>query len=128
MSCLIEIQNQIVGFFIQNDVMTSSDFQSIKVGNDLADKKDAAIIASLGLLAEAGLIKSLGDNTWILVAPLNSAGQEVHLSMATCDEIANVINMDLQSKDIDDRVNSLEIHEGHILTLLGIIDELLGKE
>lgn len=128
MSCLIDVQNQVVGFFLQKDVMTLSDFQAIKVGDDLLEKKTEAIRAALGLLSEAGLVKELDSSTWVLVAPLNSAGQEVHLSMAVCNEVAEVINIDLESKEIDDRVSSLEIHEGHIVALLSIINELLADD
>lgn len=125
---LLDVQNQLVGFFLQKDVLTAGEFSSIKVSEDLTEKKDGVIRAALSLLVDANMIRKVDEDTWILVAPLNSAGQEVHLSMAVCNEIAEIINIDLESKDIEDRVSSLEIHEGHIVALLSIISELLSKD
>lgn len=128
MSSLLDIQNQLIGFFLQKSIFTLSDLQSIKVDADLSDKKEPAVRACLATLDEMKMVKKIDDETWVLTAPLNSSGQEVHLSMAVCNEIADVINMDLESKDIDDRVSSLEIHEGHIIALLSIINELLSDD
>lgn len=128
MSSLLDIQNQLIGFFLQKSVFSNADIQGIKVDADLVDKKEQAIRACLDTLQEMKIVKKIDDETWVLTAPLNSGGQEVHLSMAVCNEIAEVINMDLEAKDIDDRVSSLEIHEGHIVALLSIINELLSDD
>ena len=125
---LTSVTNQVVGFLCQKDTISAADFAGIKVAKDLEDRKEPLIRAALALLVESGMLKPAGDDLWILVAPLNAAGQEVHLSMPLCNEIASVINTDLEAKGIEDRVDALSLHEGHIMALLAIIDEILNTD
>lgn len=125
---LTSILNQLIALFLEKDYISVADFAAVKVDDKLADKREELVRAALKTLEEGGMIRPIGNDSWILVAPLNSAGQDVHLSMPVCNEIAEIINMDLESKGVDERVSSLEIHEGHILGLIGIIGELLSNE
>jgi len=125
---LVSLTNQLVGILCQKDTISSADFVGIKVAKDIEDRKELLIRAALGALVESGMIRPAGDDLWILVAPLNAAGQEIHLSMPLCNEIASVINTDLEAKGIEDRVDALSLHEGHIVALLAIIDEILNTD
>ena len=125
---LIHISNQVIGLLCQKDTISPADFTGIKVAKDLEDRKEPLIRAALATLVEGGMLRPAGDDLWILVAPLNAAGQEVHLSMPVCNEIASVINTSLAAKEIDDRVDALHLHEGHITALLSIIDEILNTD
>jgi hypothetical protein len=125
---LTHLTNQLVGLLCQKDTISAADFGGIKVAKDVEDRKEPLIRAALALLVEAGMLKPAGEDLWILVAPINAAGQEVHLSMPLCNEIASVINTDLEAKEVEDRVDALNIHEGHIMALLAIIDEILNTD
>ncbi len=125
---LLPITNQIVGSFCEKDTFTIADFATVKVAPELSDRKDDIVRAALSNLVEAGMIKPAGEGLWILSQPLNAAGQDVHLSMPICNEIASIINTDLEAKGIEDRVDALNLHEGHIVALISIIDEILGGD
>ena len=125
---LLSIRNQIVGILLQKDSVSVSDFSGIKVPDDLADRREDLVRTALGTLCEAGAIRPVGNDLWILVSPLNAAGQDVHLSMTVCNEIADVLNTDLAAKEVDEQVDVLNIHEGHIVGLLQIINDILAGE
>ncbi len=125
---LLAIRSQLVGWLCNHDTFSVSDFVGIKVAKDLEDRKDAIVRAAVAGLVEIGMLQPAGEDLWILSAPLNASGQDVHLSMPLCNEIADVINTDLEAKDIDDRVDPLNIHEGHVMALLSIINELLVND
>ncbi len=120
--------NQIVGSLLVKDTFSSEDFATLKVPDELVEHRDGIARAALGLLTDSGMVRPIGPDLWMLTAPLNSAGQDVHLSMAICNEIAAVINDDLESKEIEDRVDALNVHEGHIAALLSILHETLADE
>lgn len=125
---LMTVVNQLVGFFCEKDTFSTDDFLPIKVDPKLADRKDDLIRAALANLVDGGMIRPAGEGLWILCAPLNAQGQEVHLSMPICNEIAAVLNTNLEAKNIDERVDALNLHEGHIVGLLQIIDEILNTD
>lgn len=125
---LLPIQNQLIQVFCEKDTFSASDFATIKVIPELNDRRDDIVRAALSNLVEAGMIKPAGEGLWILSQPLNAAGQEVHLSMPICNEIASIINTDLEAKGIEERVDALNLHEGHVVALISIIDEILGNE
>lgn len=125
---LLDCRNQIIGLLCQKELITTDDFPSIKVDPAFADRRDDLIRAALDQLCNFGMIAKVGDQTWVLSEPLGGAGQEVQLSMGLCNEIANVINTFAAAKDVEHQVDALNIHEGHIVALLQIIDEILGNE
>lgn len=125
---LLSVRNQLIGILCQKELITTDDFASIKVDAAFADRRDDLIRAALDQLCNFGLIAKVGDQTWVLSEPLNGAGQEIHLSMGLCNEIANVINTNLAAKEIEHQVDALNLGEGHIVALLQIIDEILGTE
>ncbi len=125
---LASVTNQIVGSLCEKDTFSISDFAGVKVAPELADHKDDIVRAALSNLVETGMIKPAGEGLWILSMPINANGQEVQLSMPVCNEIASVINTDLEAKGIQDRVDALNLHEGHIIALLAIIDQILNGD
>ncbi len=125
---LVDTRNQIVGRLCQKELFTTDDFAAVKVPADFTAYRDDLVRAALDQLCNAGMIAKVGEHTWVLSEPLNGAGQDVHLSMGLCNEIANVINTNLAAKDVEAQVDALNIHEGHIVALLQIIDEILGAE
>lgn len=125
---LLPVTNQLVAILCEKEMVSTDDFPTIKVEPKLADRRDDLIRAALSNLSDMGMIRAAGEGLWILCAPLNAQGQEVHLSMPLCNEIASVINTDLEAKDVDERVDALNIHEGHIIGLLHIIDEILNTD
>lgn len=125
---LLQSTNQVIGALLEKDIFTQADFASIKVDDAMLDRRDDLVRASLATLVEAGMIRPIGTDAWILVAPLNSNGQEVHISMGTCLNIAETLNLYLEAEGIEERVNAMEIHEGHIMHLIEIVAEYLSEE
>lgn len=123
---LLEIRNQLVGHFCQKDTFIADDFDKIKVSKDLGSNREMLVTAALGDLIEIGMIKHVDSGLWILCGPINAAGSDVHLSMHTCNEIADAINTNLASKGIDNKVDVLNIQEIHVVALIEIINELIS--
>lgn len=125
---LLDVQNQIIGSLLENDIFGKDEMAKVKIDDRLSDNRDDVMRAVMQMLVDANVVRKVGDDLWVLIAPLNSSGQEIHLSMPVCNEIAEVLNMDLESKGINERVSSLGIDESHIIGLLSIINELLSRE
>lgn len=125
---LLDVQNQIIGSLLENDIFGKDEMAKVKIDDRLSDNRDDVMRAVMQMLVDANVVRKVGDDIWVLIAPLNSSGQEIHLSMPVCSEIAEVLNMDLESKGINERVSSLGIDESHIIGLLSIINELLSRE
>ncbi len=88
------------------------------------DGRQRGVIYEKGVLTELALMAGGHSDT----KAINANGQEVQLSMPVCNEIASVINTDLEAKGIQDRVDALNLHEGHIIALLAIIDQILNGD
>lgn len=125
---LLEVRNQCIGILCQKELFITDDFGSIKVHADFAGQRDDLVRAALDQLCTIGMIVKIGDHMWVLSDPLNGAGQEIHLSMGLCNEIANVINTNLAAKNVEQQVDALNLNEGHIVALLQIIDEILSND
>lgn len=126
---LTDIRNQIVDHLCHKDTFTKSDFEAIQLDTEHDDTKDGLIRESLAELCERDLIRKVGElDTWILTEPLNARGQEVGLSMETCNEVAKTINAYLDGNEIKGpRVDALNISEGAIVALIKVIDTLLDS-
>lgn len=125
---LLNVTNQIVGALCGKETFSTTDFLPIKIDPKLSDRKDDLIRAALANLVDMGMIRPAGEGLWILCAPLNAQGQDIHLSMPVCNELAAVINTNLEAKGVEERVDALNLHEGHIIGLLQIIDEILNTD
>lgn len=125
---IVEVTNQLIGHFCQKDTFSAADIQNIKVAKELTTQKDLLVRAALAELTKMEMVRAIGADLWILSAPLNAGGIDLHLSMPVCNEIADVINTDLEAKGVQDRVDALNIHEGHIVALLQILGEILAAD
>lgn len=127
---LLDIRNQIVSSLVKKDTFVKSDFATIKLQKTHETDRDDLIRASLGELCDAGLIRRVGESdTWILSGPMNAQGQNIHLSMETCNAVAEEINAFLDAHEIQGpRADALRISEGDIVALLGIIEAVIGDE
>jgi hypothetical protein len=124
---LLDVRNQLMGIFCQKSVFSENEIDSIKLTEDFNDRKHSIVVAALQQLEEMGLIKQVSEKDWMLTHPIGSSGQEVKMSMQTCNEIANTINTFLKAQNDEDtpRADALNINEGHIITLLQIMDVIL---
>ncbi len=124
---LLDIRNQIVSHLCQNDTFSSENFKDIKVDDKFDGEKESLIIAALDNLESINLIRGVSENLWILINPLNSAGQDIHLSMNVCNAIAETVNAFMDANEIKDvKVDPLDIQERDIVELLKIIGEILN--
>lgn len=129
---LLHIRSQLVSILCQQDTITAADFGQIKVTKDVADHKDALIRAALAELVSMGMLRDAGtpeSGLWILSSPLNAGGQDLHLSMQVANGVAECINTFLDAREMDgDRVDPLNIHEGHVVMLLEILGDVLTTD
>lgn len=143
---LLNIRAQLINHFCHCDTFKVSDFTAIGVGKGLESHKDGLIRAALDELAFAGLIRPIPasgkkgasstphpeaalHDLWILSSPLNSAGQDIHLSMGVANGIAETINTWLNANDLPgDRVDPMSLNEGHIIAILEILDDVLSTD
>lgn len=129
---LVEIQNKIIGQFIDKDVVTLLELKdSIKFPKEYEDAENSLIVTALKNLQETGIINKVGNkDVWILRQPLKSTGQSVDISMETCNEIADLINsfLDANQKSTNGRADKLNITEAEIAFLIQIINELLSND
>ncbi len=127
MITLLDVRNQIIGVFCEKSTFELVDKDSINLTKDLNDRRNEIVDAALYQLHETGLIQKVSKDFWMLNHPIGSSGQEVKLSMVTCNNVAETINTFLKAQDDDEtpRADSLNLNEGHIITLLQILDTIL---
>ena len=127
---LSEVRNQIISVFCEKPVFEASDMDCVKLPKEMNVRRDEIISAALSQLQETGLIKEVGEDYWMLNHPIGSSGQEIKLSMNTCNNIAETINtfLDAQGDDETPKADSLNLNEGHIITLLQILDVILMED
>lgn len=127
---LLNVTTQIIGFLCQENIFTEDNFISIKVEPKYEDIKDDLIKTALEDLISNGVVKKIGDkNQWIMIYPPGAQGQEVSLSLPTCNWIAETINTFSKANNLEiEHVNPLNINEIHINTILEIIQDLISDE
>jgi hypothetical protein len=126
---LLDIRNQIVRLLCNKDTFGTEDFESIRVPEELADKRDHLIRSAAKQLVAYELLVDAGTDFWVLSSPLNGGGQELHISMQTANEIADTINTFLDANDLDlPPADALGIHEGNIIMLLSIVNDIISDD
>lgn len=138
---LTTIRAQLVSILCQQETFGPQDFAAVRVAKELEPHKEAVIRRALDDLVGAGMLAALprpgaqpNDPAsqpvlWVLTQPIGSAGQTVHLSMHVANGIAETINTFFDAHETgDDRVDPLNIHEGHIITLLDILGDVLSTD
>ncbi len=133
---LLSIRNAIVSHLTGSDTFGQDDFPSIPLTDDVADQRDPLIRTVLADLVTAGMLRAIppvapgtASQLWILTSPLGSAGQQVSVSLGTAIEVADEINAFIDAFSMDwPECDSLELHEGNILMLLGMVSKLRGGD
>lgn len=123
-----DIRNQLIGHFSFEDTFTMASKDSIYVEKENLDRKEAMIRSGLDELVNMGMIRSVDAGFWVMVRPAYEVVQPINLSIHTCLEIAETIETFFEGNDVDyDPINPLTLNEGHIKTLLQILNEILGS-
>lgn len=129
---LIEIQNQIISKFVDNDIVAEEELKdTIKISKENEVYLPNLISAAFKNLENSGIVSQLNNKgIWILRQPLKSSGQSVDISMEVCNEIADVINsfLDAHQPQNKIRADKLNIAEAEIVMLLNIINELVSVD
>lgn len=127
---LSDVRNQIIGVFCEKPVFEASDIECVKLPKIMNDKRQEIVTAALLQLQETGLIRKVAEDYWMLNHPIGSSGQEIKLSLNTCNNVAETINTFLKAQGDDEtpRADSLNLNEGHIITLLQILDMVLMED
>jgi hypothetical protein len=125
-----DCRNEILQILAHQDCFTAADFADVVLDPAINDKRDALIRSVLKDLVEAGMLRALPDDTWMLTAPLGVAGQEVQISLNTAIAMASEINAFIDGTDRKDwpRADALNLGEHNILMCLAIIGELRGSD
>lgn len=125
-----DIVQQLIIHFCEKDTFTIEEAGALTL--DKALDRVPLILAALRNMEKDGLLTHIdgADNgTWILTRPIHHVGQDVGLSIQTCIVIADTIRMFFESGGMEyEPVNPFEIHEGHIRTLLQILNEALDND
>lgn len=126
---IIDVRNQLIGHFCKKDTFSGSDFSKIQVDNEVQGQRDGIIVAALDELEDSGMIRQVEPNLlWMLAAPLGNDGQQVDVPLVIAYEIAKCINQYAQGNDLPiDTVDALNLHAGHIATLVSIINDLADQ-
>ncbi len=127
---LIDINNQIVEHFLQNERFSiQDDLSRIRIPEEYVEFSEQLVIKALEDLSNNGLLVALNKDVFILKQPINNIIQNLQLSPNIASAIADKCNM---IKDVDDSkeedgdiTNALNIQERDIVKLLMIIDFLL---
>jgi hypothetical protein len=123
---LQSVINQLIIHFCQKETFSEEEMENIIIEKKLESNRKAIIIAALQDLEKNNVVIGLRDGTWILSKSINNIGQDVPISIRTSVLISDVISSFLKANNIDhDPIDIFDIQEGHIQTLLRIINETL---
>jgi hypothetical protein len=127
---LLDIQNQIVNHFSSSSSSFSlaANLAAIKVPATFSEHKAAMVKAVMAELEKMGMVKPLDAETWILTSPLGSNGQQIEISYALSNAIAEEIKAYADANDLEWTVDPLNLHEGNFLMLLAIINDLRSDD
>lgn len=128
---LFDIRNQLISVLLDQSVITREDFAGITLDekDKLEDSREAIVRAACDELVSFGLLKSIGEDKWMLAAPLSVVRNELSLSLPVAHGVADIINTFLDANELEgERVDPLAIHEGHIVALLDILGNILDTD
>lgn len=125
---ILDIRNQLVGHFCKEDTFCANDFLSIKMDASLEEQRGELVQKALAQLVEAGMVAQIGSELWMLCEPLGSSGQQIDVPIEIAEAIANAINTYIKANDLPlDTVDALNLHAGHLATMVGIISDLVTE-
>ena len=127
---LLDVQNQIVSHFSNSGSSFSlaANLAAIKVTKPFEEHKEKMVSAVMAELEKGGMVKELTAGVWVLTSPLGSNGQQVELSFALSNAIAEEIKAYADARELEWQVDPLNLHEGNFLMLLAIINDLRSDD
>lgn len=122
---IVEIKNQLLSHFFENTVFNmSSHIDKIELTEEISPMKSEIVRTVLNELELLGLVRkvaSSNNEVWILVQSLHSFHQNLSISAATAEIIADTINSFREANEIDgDTCDKTKITESDILNLVNI--------
>jgi hypothetical protein len=129
---IIEIKNQLISHFYDNDSFTvspdSPDIQKIQLDDNLSHVKDDIIASVLSELETMGMIKKVSAQVWLLTQSFDTFNQSVILSANSSEIIADTINSFRDANEISgDVCDKTKIVEADIMNLVNICHALLEE-
>lgn len=122
------VRNQLVSHFATKDTFAITDIDKIAVDPEIEDSKPDVVVAALDQLVKMGIVENVRGKLWILSNPSQSMSQELTISMHTASLVANTLETFFEANELDyEPIDALDIHEGHILTLLQVLNEILDN-
>ena len=125
-----DISNQLITLFCEKDTFdVVNDLNKVNVDVGLNDKKTQITIAALKEMEKSGIVLQIGEGVWILKKPMGNYGQQIGLSFKTSMWIADTLNNFFKANDMEyELVDIFNINEGHLITLLEIIEDTLDDQ
>ena len=84
--------------------------------------------SALKALKEKGLIEQVHDKVWILIAPIGQMAQDISISPAVAEVIAETVNQYREAFEIEEgECDKTDIQEPDLINLCNIIQLLLDR-
>ena len=129
---IIEIKNQLISHFYDNDSFTvsedSPDLQKIQLDDNLNYIKGDVVSSVLLELETMGMVKKVSAGVWLLTQSFDTFSQSVILSANSSEIIADTINSFRDANEITgDVCDKTKIVESDIMNLVNICHVLLEE-
>jgi len=129
---IIEIKNQLISHFYDNDSFTvsedSPDLQKIQLDDNLNYIKGDVVSSVLLELETMGMVKKVSAGVWLLTQSFDTFNQSVILSANSSEIIADTINSFRDANEITgDVCDKTKIVESDIMNLVNICHVLLEE-
>lgn len=126
---LSDVCAQLICHLCDHQSFSLSDIDKIHVDTRLAPRKTELIVAALDSAIKDGLVTRISDDTWVLVRPPWQIKKTVELSLPQGFIIADFINTFYEANRLEGpRVNPLDITGDDLMTLVGMMQDILDDE
>ena len=126
---VLNVVNQLIIHFCEKDVFTLEDFDNLSIDSSLEGHRHTLILTALDDMESRNLLRQVGSGVWMLTEPIRALGQDVGISIQTSILIGDTIESYMKANDLPfDKVDPFNIHEGHILRILEIVNDILNKD
>lgn len=126
---LSDVCAQLICHLCDHQSFSLADIDKIRVDDRLAPRKGELIVTALESAVKDGLVARISDDTWVLVRPPWQIMKTVNLSLPQGFIIADRINTFYEANRLEGpRVNPLDITGDDIMTLVGIMEDLLDDQ
>jgi hypothetical protein len=124
-----DVVNQLIIRFCEKDVFCFEEIDAIITDKSVSKDKELIVLHALKYMEENGLIVKIDKDKWVLSRPITSIGQDVGLSIQTCILIKDTIIGYYRANNMPyENIDVFNIHEGHIQTLLRIVNDALDNQ